>query len=206
MNSKIIIQILLFITAITILSGTFYYYFYDNAVKNNIQQSSISEKELKINNPVQSPSEVENSNSNLLNNIFYENFDAEGNKYQISASTGKLKNLDSNIIYMTNVMALIHLKNLDILKIVSDNAIFNNLNFNSNFYNNVELSYLDHQLNSEKLDLKFDENLIVLKEKVLYQSLDTKLFADAIVIDLITKNSKIFMNNNEKKIKILNNK
>jgi len=206
MNSKIIIQILLFITAITILSGTFYYYFYDNAVKNNIQQSSISEKELKINNPVQSPSEVENSNSNLLNNIFYENFDAEGNKYQISASTGKLKNLDSNIIYMTNVVALIHLKNLDILKIVSDNAIFNNLNFNSNFYNNVELSYLDHQLNSEKLDLKFDENLIVLKEKVLYQSLDTKLFADAIVIDLITKNSKIFMNNNEKKIKILNNK
>ena len=206
MNSKIIIQILLFITAITILSGTFYYYFYDNAVKNNIQQSSISEKELKINNPVQSPSEVENSNSNLLNNIFYENFDAEGNKYQISASTGKLKNLDSNIIYMTNVVALIHLKNLDILKIVSDNAIFNNLNFNSNFYNNVELSYLDHQLNSEKLDLKFDENLIVLKEKVLYQSLDTKLFADAIVIDLITKNSKIFMNDNEKKIKILNNK
>ena len=206
MNSKIIIQILLIITAITILSGTFYYYFYDNAVKNNIQQSSISEKELKINNPVQSPSEVENSNSNLLNNIFYENFDAEGNKYQISASTGKLKNLDSNIIYMTNVVALIHLKNLDILKIVSDNAIFNNLNFNSNFYNNVELSYLDHQLNSEKLDLKFDENLIVLKEKVLYQSLDTKLFADAIVIDLITKNSKIFMNDNEKKIKILNNK
>lgn len=200
MNSKIIIQILLFITAITILSGTFYYYFYDNAVKNNIQQSSISEKELKINNSVQSPNKVKNSNSNLLNNIFYENFDAEGNKYQISASTGKLKNLDSNIIYMTNVVALIHLKNLDILKIVSDNAIFNNLNFNSNFYNNVELSYLDHQLNSEKLDLKFDENLIVLKEKVLYQSLDTKLFADAIVIDLITKNSKITMNDKEKKI------
>ena len=205
MNSKIIIQILLIITAITILSGTFYYYFYDNAVKNNIQQSSISEKELKINNSVQSPSKVKNSNSNLLNNIFYENFDAEGNKYQISASSGKLKNLDSNIIYMTNVVALIHLKNLNILKIVSDNAIFNNLNFNSNFYNNVELSYLDHQLNSEKLDLKFDENLIVLKEKVLYQSLDTKLFADAIVIDLITKNSKIFMSDKEKKIKILNN-
>ena len=206
MNGKIIVQILLIITAITILSATFYYYFYDNAIKNNIQQSSSSKKELKINNSVENLSEVEDSNSNLLNNISYENFDAEGNKYQISASTGELKNLDSNIIYMTNVVALIYLKNLDTLKIVSDNAIFNNINFNSNFYNNVELSYLDHQLNSEKLDLKFDENLIVLKEKVLYQSLDTKLFADAIVIDLITKNSKIFMNDSEKKIKILNNK
>jgi hypothetical protein len=164
MNSKIIIQILLIITAITILSATFYYYFYDNAVKNSVQQSSISENEVKINNSVQSLDKVKNNNSNLLNNISYENFDAEGNKYQISASTGEIKNLDSNIIYMTNVVALIYLKNLNTLKIVSDNAIFNNLNFNSNFYNNVELRYLDHQLNSEKLDLKFDENLIVLKE------------------------------------------
>ena len=69
----------------------------------------------------------------------------------------------------------------------------------------MQLNFLDHQLNSEKLDLKFDENLLILKEKVLYQSLGTKLFADAIVIDLITKNSKIFMNDKEKKIKILNN-
>jgi len=205
MNSKIIIQILLIVTAITILSATFYYYFYEKTITSTVPKSDNPKKELINNNSDTDLDEIENSNSNLLNNISYENVDAKGNKYQISASTGEIKDLDSNIIYMSDVVALVYLKNLDTLKIVSNNAIFNSIDFNSNFYNNVQLNFLDHQLNSEKLDLKFDENLLILKEKVLYQSLGTKLFADAIVIDLITKNSKIFMNDKEKKIKILNN-
>ena len=205
MNSKIIIQILLIVTAITILSATFYYYFYEKAITNIVPKSDNLKKKLIDNNSDKDLVEIENSNSNLLSNISYENFDAKGNRYQISASTGEIKDLDSNIIYMSDVVALIYLKNLNTLKIVSNNAIFDSLDFNSNFYNNVQLNFLDHQLNSEKLDLKFDENLLILKEKVLYQSLDTKLFADAIVIDLIKKNSKIFMNDKEKKIKILNN-
>ena len=106
---------------------------------------------------------------------------------------------------MSDVVALIFLKDLGTVKILSKNAIFNSLSFNSNFYEDVQINYLEHQLNGEKLDLKFNENLLILKEKVLYQSLGTKLFADAISIDLITKNSKIFMNDDEKKIKILNN-
>ena len=205
MNSKIIIQILLIVTAITILSATFYYYFYEKTITSIVPKLENPKKELINNNSDTDLDEIENSNSNLLNNISYENVDAKGNKYQISASTGEIKDLDSNIIYMSDVVALVYLKNLDTLKIVSNNAIFNSIDFNSNFYNNVQLNFLDHQLNSEKLDLKFDENLLILKEKVLYQSLGTKLFADAIVIDLITKNSKIFMNDKEKKIKILNN-
>jgi hypothetical protein len=205
MNSKIIIQILLIVTAITILSATFYYYFYEKTITSTVPKSDNPKKELINNNSDTDLDEIENSNSNLLNNISYENVDAKGNKYQISASTGEIKDLDSNIIYMSDVVALVYLKNLDTLKIVSNNAIFNSIDFNSNFYNNVQLNFLDHQLNSEKLDLKFDENLLIIKEKVLYQSLDTKIFADAIVIDLITKNSKIFMNDKEKKIKILNN-
>ena len=205
MNNKIIIQILLIVTAIAILSSTFYYYFYEKDITNIFPKSDSTKKKLINNNSNTSLSQIENSNSNLLNNISYENVDAKGNRYKISASTGEIKDSDSNIIYMSDVVALIYLKNLDTLKIVSNNAIFDSLDFNSNFYNNVQLNFLDHQLNSEKLDLKFDENLIILKEKVLYQSLDTKLFADAIVIDLITKNSKIFMNDGEKKIKILNN-
>ena len=205
MNSKIIIQILLIVTAITILSATFYYYFYEKPITNIIPKSDNLNKKLINNTSDTDLEEIENGNSNLLKNISYENLDAKGNRYQISASTGEIKDLDSNIIYMSDVVALIYLKNLDTLKIVSSNAIFNSLDFNSNFYNKVQLNFLDHQLNSEKLDLKFDENLLIIKEKVLYQSLDTKIFADAIVIDLITKNSKIFMSDKEKKIKILNN-
>tara|TARA_B110000027_G_C15995767_1_gene245192 strand:+ start:37 stop:648 length:612 start_codon:yes stop_codon:yes gene_type:complete len=203
MNSKIIIQILLIVTIITILSATFYNYFYDDAITSTVTKS---EDLIKKNNSTNSNlAQIQNNTSNILNNITYENFDIKGNRYQISASTGEIKDLNSDIIYMSDVVALIFLKDLSTVKIVSKNAIFNSLSFNSNFYDNVQLNYLEHQLNGEKLDLKFNENLLILKEKVLYQSLDTKLFADAISIDLITKNSKIFMNDDEKKIKILNN-
>ena len=203
MNSKIIIQILLIVTIITILSATFYNYFYDDAITSTVTKS---EDLIKKNNSTNSNlAQIQNNTSNILNNITYENFDVEGNRYQISASTGEIKDLNSDIIYMSDVVALIFLKDLGTVKILSKNAIFNSLSFNSNFYDNVQLNYLEHQLNGEKLDLKFNENLLILKEKVLYQNLNTKLFADAISIDLITKNSKIFMNDDEKKIKILNN-
>ena len=43
-----------------------------------------------------------------------------------------------------------------------------------------------------------------MENQVVYKNLDTKLIADRIVIDLITKNSKIFMENDNKKIKIFN--
>ena len=203
MNSKIIIQILLIVTIITILSATFYNYFYDDAITSTVTKSENLIK--KNNNKNSDRAQAQNNTSNILNNITYENFDIKGNRYQISASTGEIKDLNSDIIYMSDVVALIFLKDLGTVKIVSKNAIFNSLSFNSNFYDNVQLNFLEHQLNGEKLDLKFNENLLILKEKVLYQSLDTKLFADAISIDLITKNSKIFMNDDEKKIKILNN-
>ena len=203
MNSKIIIQILLIVTVITILSTTFYNYFYDDAITSTVTKSENLIKKNNSTNP--DLAQIQNNTSNILNNITYENFDVKGNRYQISASTGEIKDLNSDIIYMSDVVALIFLKDLGTVKIVSKNAIFNSLSFNSNFYDNVQLNFLEHQLNGEKLDLKFNENLLILKEKVLYQNLNTKLFADAISIDLITKNSKIFMNDDEKKIKILNN-
>ena len=41
---------------------------------------------------------------------------------------------------------------------------------------------------------------------IVYQSPDTKLIADKLEIDLITKDSKIVMNNKKRKIKIIRKK
>jgi peptidoglycan/LPS O-acetylase OafA/YrhL len=49
MNSKIIIQILLIVTAITILSATFYYYFYEKPITSIVPKSDNLNKKL-INN------------------------------------------------------------------------------------------------------------------------------------------------------------
>ena len=49
-------------------------------------------------------------------------------------------------------------------------------------------------------------NNIVLYKNIVYNKPGTKLTADRLEIDLITKNTKIFMDNNSEKIKIINYK
>ena len=72
----------------------------------------------------------------------------------------------------------------------------------------VAVSYAYHaNISFEKsVDLLFNENLALLYDNIIYTSSKTKLFADRLEIDLITKNSKISMNNKNKKIKMFYNK
>ena len=78
------------------------------------------------------------------------------------------------------------------------------LNYNTNFSGNVRLKYLVHYVNCEKMDILFDKNLAALYENLIYKNKKTRLKADKMEVDLITKNSKIFMYNNNK-ISIVSN-
>ena len=198
MKIKTFIQFLLLLLVAALFILTFYFYFYKNEISGSPEEieQSLSGEENK-NNIIE-----ENIDTNILKKVSYENFDNKGNSYKIIADKGEIKNFGSDIIYMTNVKATVYLENGNFLTIVSNNANFNNRTFETNFINNIKLNYLDHQINSESLDLLFNENLITIKKQVKYKNLNSELFADAIVIDLVTKNSKIFMNNDEKKVKI----
>ena len=201
MKIKTFIQFLLLLLVAALFILTFYFYFYKNEISGSPEEieQSLSGKENK-NNIIE-----ESIDTNILKKVSYENFDNKGNSYKIIADKGEIKNFGSDIIYMTNVKATVYLENGNFLTIVSNNANFNNRTFETNFINNIKLNYLDHQINSESLDLLLDENLITIKKQVKYKNLNSELFADAIVIDLVTKNSKIFMNNDEKKIQIFGN-
>ena len=184
---------------ISLFMATFYFYFYDNKI--SVSEEKIDQSSSTIENKY---SKIEkNDDSNILEKVSYENFDNDGNSYKIIADKGEIKSFGSDIIYMTNVKATIYLENKNFLTIISNNANFNNTTFETNFINNIQLNYLDHQINSKSLDLLFDKNLITIKEQVKYKNLNSELYADAIVIDLITKNSKIFMNNNSDTVKIV---
>ena len=63
-----------------------------------------------------------------------------------------------------------------------------------------------NKLNGENLDLSFQDNLMSMYNNIIYQNPDTKLVADKLEIDLITKDSKIIMNNKQSKIKIIRKK
>jgi lipopolysaccharide assembly outer membrane protein LptD (OstA) len=103
---------------------------------------------------------------------------------------------------MTNVIAQIDLFENETINLNSDFAKYNTLNLNTNFNKNVILKYKGHKINSENMDLSFEENFVWVYNNVVYKSTTNQIFADRLEIDLITKDSKIFMNDN-KKIKII---
>ena len=107
---------------------------------------------------------------------------------------------------MTNVVANIYLKNSATIKIVSKYANYNKIDHETNFFENVEVTHLIHKANSENLDISFKKNIAIMYNDVVYNKPGTQLIADRLEIDLISKNTKILMDNKSEKIKIIDNK
>ena len=107
---------------------------------------------------------------------------------------------------MTNVKAFIYLKDSQPIKIISKYAIYNKINHETNFFINVELTHLINKATSENFDILFNDNKASMYKNIVYNKPGTKLNADRLEIDLITKNTKIFMDNKSEKIKIINYK
>ena len=106
---------------------------------------------------------------------------------------------------MTFVTAQINLKNGKTIFLKSENAIYNTLNSDTNFFNEVELRYLSHKVNSNNLDISFQNNKLEAYNDLVYKNLNVSLLADKAEIDLITQNSKIYMFDNSQ-VKIIKDK
>ena len=137
---------------------------------------------------------------NLLENIEYSSEDRRGNKYKIKSRYGKIDFKKPEEIFMTEVYATIILTNNEIIEVFSDYAIYNNITFDTLFEKNVLTIYLENEINSEKLTISFKDNLATFTENVKYKNKTTNLFADAIEINLISKKTRIFMEDNSEKI------
>ena len=190
MHQKTLIQFLLLL-AVLIISLVFYktYFLKKNIVSNKIKTNEDKKKQIK-------------KESNFIESIKYTSTDKEGNGYIITSKSGTLNDNQPELILMKSVIATINLHNSVPIIITADNAIYNNINYDTNFYENVLVTYNDHIISSDNLDLIFEKNLATISNNIIYKNLNTKLQADKVEIDLITKNSKIFMKDKTKKIKI----
>ena len=93
-------------------------------------------------------------------------------------------------------------RNGNIIFLDSKNAIYNTVNNDTKFYNDVELRYLDHKINSNNLDISFQNNKLEAYNNLVYRNLDVNLIADKAEMDLLTQNSKIYMFDNSQ-VKII---
>ena len=158
------------------------------------KEQSIKQEEVKI--------EEEIVSSNLIEDVSYTSKDPEGNQYNLKASEGKIDINNSNYIYLTSVKAIINLINYDLIEISSDFGKYNNDNYDTIFSKNVIITYLDNKIKGEYLDFSLEKNLLIISKGVTLKNNKTSLKADVIEINIKTKDVKIFMYDENKKINI----
>ena len=138
----------------------------------------------------------------LIEDLKYLSTDKEGNKYEIEAKKGNIDKNNPDIIYLENVKAMILLQNSENISIKSNFAKYNTKNFDTLFNDSVVVDYGEHVLNSNFLDLSFENNLVSIYDNVRYLSGISSLKADKAEIDILSKKTKIFMEDPKKKVQI----
>lgn len=185
MNYKIVIQLLL----LTLVFFLIFYFYKDYLNEQN--QSTFNELSNNI--------DITSIQNNVVKDIAYKRiYNSTGDEFLIKAFYGEFIDDNNEIIILTNVNALINRNDGSSVYIKSDRAKYDTINNNTNFMNNVELTYLDNKINSNFLDIVFSQNLIQAYGSLVYQNIDYKLFADKMDLDIDTKNTKIFMFDNSK--------
>ena len=140
------------------------------------------------------------SNSNIIENVKYTSKDTQGNEYTINASKGEIDYSNSNILYLTNVYAIIKLKNSEKITISSDYGKYNSDNYDTIFSKNVIIKYLNNKITGDYLDFSLDKNLMIISKNVVMRNEKSSLKADVIEVNIETKDIKIFMYEENKKV------
>ena len=146
--------------------------------------------------------EEENSDSTYINDINYTSTDLRGNEYQITAKLAEIKIENADLMFLTDVIAFVFIKNKDTVKITSNFGKYNTKNYDTIFSENVIVIYPGHKVTGEYLDFSFLTDLGVFTTNVIYTGEKTKLFADKMEMNLTTKDTKIFMKDTGKKVLI----
>ena len=189
MNKKKILKIS-FIISIIIFSILVTYFKY--LKKNEI----VTNKNLEI-------SEKNFVNSNIIKDIKYSSTDLQGNEYIILAEEGEIDLNNTDIIFLKNVNAFIKIfKNKETITISSNYGKYNTASYDTIFSKNVKIDYIKNKITSNYLDFSMANNLLIISKNVVYTNQENILKADVIKLNIITKDTKIFMHNSKDQVTI----
>ena len=121
MNKKSGLQVVM-VFVIIIIS----FWFYLKYFTNNFEDV----KEVKV---IEKINEEQNSDSTYINDINYTSIDVRGNKYQITAKLAEIKIENSDVMFLTDVISFILIKDKDTVKITSNFGKYNTINYDNVF-------------------------------------------------------------------------
>ena len=193
MRKKIILRTLYTILFFFTLLAVFYFNF--KKEEKIITTDTISEE----------IEEEKYTSSNVLKNVKYAAKDTKGNQLMIEASGGEIDTSNRNIIFLTDVKASIKLTNSENILITSMFGKYNINNYDTIFSKNVIITYLDNKITGEYLDFSLERNSLIASRDVIYTNKENVLKADTITMDIRTKDIKIQMYEEKKKVNIKSN-
>ena len=188
MNKKTVAQLLLGLFAFVIAVAIYLNFFNKKDVVDDLKKDAVQKE-------------------NQIKGLRYFSKDTNDNTYLILAESGKAdpKKDDLNLIILGDVKAYLNFDDKGEIIVFSKNAIYNTVNNDTEFFNDVVLLYEDHKISCDKIIAKFSENYAKLLGNLTYDNISTRLFADQMHIDLISRTVKTSMYNKEKKVKIITN-
>ncbi len=141
-------------------------------------------------------------NSNIIKDVSYKSKSTDGSEYNLEALEGIIDRKNTDIIYLTSINAIIKLKDYKTIVIKSEFGKYNIKNFDTIFSENVIIKYLNNVIKGEHLEFSLDKSLMTISRNVVFSNDKTSLKADVIEVDIKTKDIKVFMYEENKKINI----
>ena len=195
-----IIQFTLLSIGLLLILAT--YIFYPNFKE---KQAGFDEKALSENEIFEEDSDsIKDEETNTFTNVEYKGFYNLTNPFSIKSDKARILKEDSDIIYMTNMKAIILMKDGKTVMITSDKGRYNKQTYDSFFEENVKATDSKTTILSDNLDLIASEDkAIIYNDVTITNNEKGSLKADKIDYNFTTEFYKVSMYNNKNvKIKI----
>ena len=190
MINSFVIKILFGLSAIIII------FFFSHKLFNKEKRTSV-ENEAIVEEKV--------SATNIIKDVSYSSNDAKGNKYVLNADEGQIDLNNDKVIFLTSVKATIIMVSGEIINIQSKFGKYNINNYDTIFSENVLIEFEDNKIKGNYVDFSLNRNSLIISKNVVYLNQKNLLRADVVEINISTKDAKIFMYEEEKRVKIKSN-
>jgi len=139
-------------------------------------------------------------------NIEYSGLDLAGNRFILKSKEASNKKASQEIVNMKFVEAYFYFKDGSVLKVLSDNGIYNNKTLDMNFDGNVIAKYDGSELFAQKAEYSNSKSFLMISNDVKIKDYRGTMFADKLLFDIkkqtlniaSTKNGKVNANVNLK--------
>ena len=178
------------------------YIFYPNFKE---KQAGFDEKALSENEIFEEDSDsIKDEETNTFTNVEYKGLYNIDSPFTIKSDKASILKEDSDIIYMTNMKAIILMNNGKTVIITSDKGRYNKQTYDSFFEENVKATDSKTTILSDNLDLIASEDkAIIYNDVTITNNEKGSLKADKIDYNFTTEFYKVSMYNNKNvKIKI----